>query len=70
MTDKCIFNCQNCNGEVVINSGEPAEIPECCGMKMVQVEEPLDHCTSASVAEHSRGDKLDDPCDDGRAGSL
>ena len=29
-------------------------------------EEPV--CTTATVAEHSRMDNADEPCDDGRAG--
>ena len=67
MEEKCIFNCQSCNGTVEINAGEPQTIPECCGKPMTRMP-PLDQCLAPASAEHSRFDDDGEPCDDGRAG--
>jgi len=58
------YECQNCKGQVMAEAGSP--VPECCGRAMQNI--PLDRCTLATTAEHSRFDKDDEPCDDGRAG--
>ena len=66
MAEKVSFECVNCGNKTEQNS-EDSSIPECCG-KPMQVE-GLDACGMSSTAEHSRFDDLDEPCDDGRAGS-
>ena len=67
MEEKCIFNCKVCNGTIEIHTGEPKQMPECCGQPMNRVE-PLDQCLAPPSSEHSRHDAEDQPCDDGRAG--
>jgi len=58
------YECENCKGQKLAQEGENA--PQCCGRTMQNI--PMDHCTLATTAEHSRFDKDDEPCDDGRAG--
>jgi len=58
------YECPNCKGQVMATAGGP--VPECCGQSMKSI--PLDQCTLTTTAEHSRFDKDDEPCDDGRAG--
>ncbi len=58
------YECQNCKGQVMAETGGP--VPECCGRSMKSI--PLDQCTLSTTAEHSRFDKDDEPCDDGRSG--
>jgi hypothetical protein len=67
MEEKCIYNCQTCDGTTEINAGAPGNPPECCGQPMERVE-PLDQCLAPASSEHSRFDDEDQPCDDGRAG--
>lgn len=58
------YECENCKGQA-ISAGEKNP-PQCCGQPMQAI--PMDQCTLATTAEHSRFDKDDEPCDDGRAG--
>jgi hypothetical protein len=58
------YECSICKGQVRAPADGP--IPECCGQSMHSI--PLDQCTLSTTAEHSRFDKDDEPCDDGRAG--
>jgi hypothetical protein len=58
------YQCEQCHREALVNEGQPP--PECCGATMRNI--PLDQCTLTSTAEHSRMDRLDEPCDDGRSG--
>ncbi|MBI9084194.1 MAG: hypothetical protein JEZ11_11395 [Desulfobacterales bacterium] len=67
MEEKCIFNCETCNGTTEINTGEPHDLPECCGKPMKRVE-PMDQCLAPPSAEHARFDDDSEPCDDGRSG--
>ena len=66
MSEKVAFECVNCGNKKEQNSADET-IPECCG-KPMQVQ-GLDACEMSTTAEHSRLDNLDEPCDDGRAGS-
>lgn len=67
MPDKKVFVCDNCHGVVELGPDEADRIPECCGKAMKATDE-LDQCQTSTTAEHSRMDKIDEPCDDGRAG--
>ena len=58
------YECANCKNQKM--SKEAENTPECCGQPMSNI--PMDQCTLATTAEHSRFDKDDEPCDDGRAG--
>jgi hypothetical protein len=58
------YECSICKGQVMARANGP--IPECCGKPMHSI--PLDQCTLSTTAEHSRFDRDDGPCDDGRAG--
>ncbi len=64
MSEEQAYQCANCKGEVLAKEG--SDTPECCGQAMQSI--PLDQCTLSTTAEHSRWDKDDEPCDDGRAG--
>ena len=64
MPEKQAYECENCAGQKMTNSEEPS--PDCCNRPMKSI--PLDQCTLATTAEHSRFDQEDEPCDDGRAG--
>ena len=66
MAEMVTFECVKCGNKTEQNS-EESKVPECCGQPM-QLE-GLDACDLSSTAEHSRMDNLDEPCDDGRAGS-
>ena len=66
MSEKVAFECVNCGNKTEQDSADET-VPECCG-KPMQLE-GLDACDLTTTAEHSRLDKLDEPCDDGRAGS-
>jgi hypothetical protein len=58
------FECEDCKGQVIVKEG--AARPLCCGKAMKSI--PLEQCTLSTTAEHSRLDKDDEPCNDGRAG--
>ena len=58
------YECENCAGQKMIKPGD--QPPDCCDQPMKSI--PLDQCTLATTAEHSRFDQEDEPCDDGRAG--
>ncbi len=64
MSEDQAYECENCGGQARIEAGGP--VPECCGRAMKSIA--LDQCTLTTTAEHSRFDKDDEPCDDGRAG--
>lgn len=64
MSQDKAYECENCKGQVMAAADGP--VPECCGQAMKSI--PLDKCTLSTTAEHSRYDKNDEPCDDGRAG--
>ena len=57
------YKCKEC-GKTTEISGE--DVPECCGEPMEQL--PLDVCTQPAHPEHARPMRIDEPCDDGRAG--
>lgn len=64
MPDQQAYECKNCKSQVVTEKEQSA--PDCCGKTMASI--PLEQCTLSSTAEHSRLDKDDEPCDDGRSG--
>jgi Zn finger protein HypA/HybF involved in hydrogenase expression len=66
MAEKVTFECVNCGNKAEQKTGD-SSIPECCG-KPMQVE-GLDSCGMSTTAEHSRFGDVDEPCDDGRAGT-
>ena len=66
MAEKVTCECEKCGNKTEQDETEKSG-PECCG-KPMQLE-GLDACDMTMTAEHSRMDKLDEPCDDGRAGS-
>ena len=68
MTDKQVYECENCNKSVEVSADE-ANAPECCDKPMQKVES-LDAGTTSTTAEHSRYDDFDDACDDGRSGKI
>ena len=61
MTEPKTFECRKCG-----KRDEAEKAPECCGGRMVQL--PLEVCTSAPSAEHSRPMSEEGPCDDSRGG--
>lgn len=65
MTDT--YECKKCGSRKEAPEGQEAA-PECCHQPMEKMG-PLPFCTLSETAEHSRMDQLDEPCDDGRAGS-
>jgi hypothetical protein len=67
MSDKKIYQCENCKGQQEIAAGN--QIPECCGQPMKEASLPLDQCSAPASAEHARMDEFEDACNDGRAGS-
>lgn len=68
MTDKQVYECENCKKSIEVSADE-AKAPQCCDKPMQKVE-PLDACTTSTTAEHSRYDDFDDACDDGRSGKI
>lgn len=58
------YECEKCAGQKLVKPG--GQHPDCCRQPMKNI--PLDQCTLATTAEHSRFDQIDEPCDDGRAG--
>lgn len=66
MYDECIFNCEVCGTSktVEVATDNP---PECCD-KPMKKKEALPVCETTATAEHSRMDKIEEPCDDGRSG--
>jgi hypothetical protein len=68
MSDKRVFNCENCGKKVEI-SATKKQLPECCDQPMMEVPD-LPACELSSTAEHSRFDDLGEPCDDGRRGKI
>ena len=66
MAEMVTFECVNCGNKTEQEQKDPG-VPECC-CKPMQLE-GLDACDLSTTAEHSRMDRIDDPCDDGRAGS-
>ena len=67
MAEQKNYECADCGNQAQA-SAEDGQIPECCG-KQMQAQEPLNVCVAPAGAEHSRLDDLEEPCDDGRAGS-
>jgi hypothetical protein len=63
MPEQIAYQCDNCQSQKL---SPPKTPPECCGQPMQNI--PMDQCTLSTTAEHSRWDKDDEPCDDGRAG--
>ena len=59
--EKKEFKCRKC-GKRVTAFGTP----DCCGEQMTPM--PLEVCTTAPSAEHSRPMGNDEPCDDSRGG--
>lgn len=64
MSAEKAFQCDHCKGQVKIQNGQKS--PECCGQAMKSI--PMDQCTLATTAEHSRLNSDDEPCNDGRGG--
>ena len=64
MPEQVAYQCENCQGQKL--AAQEKQPPDCCGQSMQTI--PMDQCTLATTAEHSRLDKDDEPCDDGRAG--
>lgn len=61
------YQCEKCQNQ--IDGQTEDEAPQCCGQTMIIASPALDQCTISTTAEHSRMDDLDEPCDDGRAGT-
>ena len=59
MVEPKTFECRKCG-----KREEAEKAPECCGQRMTPM--PLEVCTSAPSAEHSRFSNDDEPCDDSR----
>lgn len=68
MNKKYIYNCKTCAQKVELNE-TPNTIPVCCGERMKKAES-LVPCRMAETAEHARLDSMNEPCDDGRAGTI
>ena len=68
MTEKLVFECENC-GKSVEFSADEEKTPECCDKPMKKIGD-LDACHVSTTAEHSRFDDFDDACDDGRSGKI
>lgn len=64
MSEQIAYECNKCQGQKL--APKTAAAPDCCGQPMRTI--PMDQCTLATTAEHSRLDADDEPCDDGRAG--
>ena len=56
---KKTYECKKCG-----KREDAPNAPDCCGRKMALV--PLDACTTAFSAEHSRSTQDEEPCDDSR----
>jgi hypothetical protein len=67
MSEQTNYECIDC-GNTAQAAVDSDPVPECCG-KPMQEQEPLRVCQAPAGAEHSRFDDLEEPCDDGRAGS-
>lgn len=67
MPDKTEYECKFCGNRKEVE-GSDSDVPECCRKPMIKAE-PLPVCGTTSTAEHSRPDDMEEPCDDGRAGS-
>ncbi|UCH23269.1 MAG: hypothetical protein JSU83_08715 [Deltaproteobacteria bacterium] len=65
---KKAYECKNCGKKVELEDGE-SNLPECCELPMEEAG-PLPVCETSDTAEHSRLDKLGEPCNDGRAGKV
>ena len=53
------YECRKCR-----KRRDARDAPDCCGERMVEI--PLDACTTAFGAEHSRPMEDEGPCDDSR----
>ena len=62
MKDKIFYECQTCNSKLELEAGDHNH-PKCCNTPMKSLN-PIQYCSKATVAEHSRFDDIDDPCDD------
>jgi hypothetical protein len=68
MNKKYIYNCGTCAQKVELNE-TPNIIPVCCGERMKE-SESLAPCRMSETAEHARLDSVNEPCNDGRAGTV
>ncbi len=62
-----VFECETC-GKRAETAPTENKVPECCGRPM-RTAEKLPVCDLSSTAEHSRFQRDDDACDDGRGGN-
>ena len=67
MAEQTNYECVDCGNTAQVGA-DTDQAPECCG-KPMQEQEPLRVCQAPAGAEHSRFDDLEEPCDDGRAGT-